>query len=491
MSSPDLRSGLLALPGVLVALIPLVMGLVRGPTLDASVFAVIAEQMRGGLVPYRDFFDHKPPLIYLTEWATGAVLPFVDAWTRAWGITVAAAVGTLILLAWRLGGTRPIGTVLALAATGVLLGAGYFTQGGGYTESLAVLPTTAAMVVAAHPGKATVLRAFAAGVLVGLGGAASFQATPIALGVLACLALAGGGLRAIAAYVAGGTALAIVLLGWLIAAGALPAALDQLVWYNRAYVGGQTLLHPVPLLHLATALLVVLPLAAAAAVRAVEILRRRDGEPIEVGALVAVAGWIVTLVIQGHFIGHYAIVLAAPLAILAAPVLDRFTVWFADGRTRLLATTTLVFAAALSALVVVATEQGIARRAPIDEASAMVAELTPADGRLFVWGNEPYVYLLTGREPAGRYVYQFPLTRPTFTTDAMVTEVLEDWERDPPSAIVDASIHWLAVSAHPLFGEWVFAGDPVPDRLDPLRAFVRDDYHVAATVAEWRIYVPN
>jgi hypothetical protein len=469
----------------------LVQGLHRGPTLDASVFAVIAEQMHSGGMPYRDVFDHKPPVIYVVEWFAGVVAPFLDAWTRAWGITVVAALGTLLLLARALGRARRLGTVLALFGLGPLLGAHYFTQGGGQTESLAVLPATAAFLLAIDARRPSTGRALASGLLMAIGGATSFQVAPVALGAATALVLAGGGMRALAVYIAGGAAVAAVLTGWILVAGALPAAFDQLVGYNRAYLSGQSFLHPIPILNLAVAVTMVSPVVAAVAARLAELARRRGGGPDDVGAAIAVLGWLGLVVGQGQFIGHYAIVLAGPFAVLAVPVLERFGAGAADRRMRVLAVTVAVLAATFPTIGVLTTEPGATRRPPIDAVAAAVERQTPEGSRLFVWGNEPYVYLLTSREPAGRYIYLFPLTRPNFTTDAMVADVLRDWEREPPAAIIDASIHRAAVSAHPLLGAWVFAGDPIPDRLDPLRTYVRVNYHLESTIDGWPIYLPN
>jgi hypothetical protein len=36
---------------------------------DEGAYAYIAAQWRSGLIPYRDVFDHKPPLVYLGDGA--------------------------------------------------------------------------------------------------------------------------------------------------------------------------------------------------------------------------------------------------------------------------------------------------------------------------------------------------------------------------------------------------------------------------------------
>lgn len=107
---------------------------------DTVVYAVAADRWATGEVPYRDFFDHKPPVIY----AAYAVFLALGGHTpRAiWqGMTcVAAAASLLVYLGFRSRG-RPaaaVATAIALFAllAGDALDLGYTAQNN--TESLAV-----------------------------------------------------------------------------------------------------------------------------------------------------------------------------------------------------------------------------------------------------------------------------------------------------------------------------------------------------------------
>jgi hypothetical protein len=474
------------MPAALVVVVLLVQGLYRGPTLDASVFAQIAEQLRGGDMPYRDVFDHKPPGIYLVEAAVGVAFGgLFDAWTRAWAVTLVAGLATLALLARALGPRWPLGTVLALLAASPMIGAQYFAQGGGETESLAILPATAGVLLATADGTST-RRLAMAGILIGCAVATSFQLLPAALGGLVAVLWRGGPRRAAVAYVAGGVAVGAALLMWLAVAGALPAAIEQLVAYNRSYVASQSILGPVPLVTLSLALLAISPLVAGAAVRLASLVRAPAEDTAGAAAAAWLGSWIVFIILQGQFIGHYATSVLAPLAILAAPTLDRFRAWRAAPRTRRLALMVVVVTLGVPLIAVGTTEPGSARRVLPDAAAAAVERHTPAGSRIFVWGNEPFVYLQAGRQPRGRYIYLFPLTNPNFSTEAMVAELLDDWEDDPPSAIVDASVYRDGPSAPPLLARPAPAG---ADLLEPLRRFVRSRYPDAYVVGDWKIHV--
>jgi hypothetical protein len=475
----------LALPAALVVVVLLVQGLHRGPTLDASVFAQIAEQLRAGDVPYRDVFDHKPPGIYLVEAAVGVTIGgLLDAWTRAWAVTLAAGLATLALLARALGPRWPLGTALALLAASPMIGAQYFAQGGGETESLAILPATAGFLVAVGTPRPSARRAFVAGLLIGCANATSFQFLPAAAACLVAFVAGGRASRPVLAYVGGGLALAAVLLAWLGAAGALPAAIDQLVAYNRSYVQSQNILGPIPLVTAALALLAVSPLGAGATVRLARVVRAPLDDMAGTVAATWLGGWVVFIVVQGQFIGHYATSVAPPLVVLAAPTLDRFRGWLALPRTRRLAGVVVGATIVLPVIAVGSTAPDSARRVLPDAAAAAVERHTPPGSAIFVWGNEPFVYLATGRPPVGRYIYMFPLTNPNFTTEAMVAELLDAWEHDPPSAIVDASTYRAGPSAPPLLGR-----PAADDLLEPLRGFVRANYPTAYQVGDWTVHV--
>jgi len=483
----------IAAPAAAIVLFLLGQGVLRGPTLDASVFAQIAEQMRAGDVPYRDMFDHKPPGIYLTEAALGALAPWVDPWFRAWSISVVAAAGTLVLLARRLGPpSRPAAT-LALLAVAPALGAHAFAQGGGYTESLAVLPATAGFLLATSTRVAPLaLRAGLCGVLLALAVATSLHLAPAGLGTLAALVATGARTRGVTAFLLGGSVVGGGVIAWLAAAGALPGAIEQLIDYNRAYTIGPTFDQPVLPATVIVVAAMAAPAVAAAAVRVIGLARGRYAEPIEIGALVWIAAAGVVVALQRQFFGHYVLPLAAPLAILAAPalrlLLDQLS---SPGLRRVGAYVMLGASFALPIPFMAVLEPGPVRTDPVAAVAASLSVTIPAGDAIFVWGNEPYVYLLAQRPSAGRFVYLFPLTHPRFTTPALIARHLSDWEEDPPAAIVDASNHPTAVSAHPLLGRWVWEGEPVADHLDPLRAFVRDHYRAADTIKGWTIYVPR
>ena len=131
------------------------------------------------------------------------------------------------------------------------------------------------------------------------------------------------------------------------------------------------------------------------------------------------------------------------------------------------------------------------RSSQLQAVSAWLRHLPDQSGRMLVWGNEPRLYELAGREPALRFSYLYPLATPGYATTALVGEVARDLAADPPSVVVDAPSGEPGVPGFlPLLKT-----DPVGtegrdlDLLGPLRAFVAAHYDLAATVGGWPIYL--
>jgi hypothetical protein len=103
------------------------------PATDSSIFQYIGERITSGALPYRDVYDHKPPLIFYLD-ALGLALG------GRWGIW---AIELLSLSAAGLAGLallrRPFGAVPAvLAVAALLLNLVYVHDGGNLTEEFAL-----------------------------------------------------------------------------------------------------------------------------------------------------------------------------------------------------------------------------------------------------------------------------------------------------------------------------------------------------------------
>jgi hypothetical protein len=133
---------LLALMAVVSAiLVPSRMLLQTGPQDDGPVFAYIGWAMKRGLMPYRDIWDHKGPLLYYLQFAGFSLSP-----------NSTIGIGVLELIAFSIGffllyrviasfASRLVGVGIAVFSVTFVL---HFFGGGNMTESWSLLPLAAA-----------------------------------------------------------------------------------------------------------------------------------------------------------------------------------------------------------------------------------------------------------------------------------------------------------------------------------------------------------
>ncbi|GAP05295.1 4-amino-4-deoxy-L-arabinose transferase [Anaerolinea thermolimosa] len=109
--------------------------LMRIPDVDSSIFQYFGERMREGQLPYRDVYDHKPPLIfYLNYW--GLMLGGGSRW-GIWALEL-IAVGSSALIGFtalkRFYGVLPAW----VASAGFLMNLVFVHEGGNLTEEYAL-----------------------------------------------------------------------------------------------------------------------------------------------------------------------------------------------------------------------------------------------------------------------------------------------------------------------------------------------------------------
>ncbi len=468
-------------------------GLIAGPSLDAAVFALAGSLLRQGQLPYVDVWDHKPPGIYVVDAAAQSALPWVDPWVASWlaSVVLIALTGVLVTATLRRIGLR-WEAIVAGVATSAAAAQHIVSLGGGLTESAAILPAAAALWLATGAGGAR--RLLLAGVAAGLAVLTSIPA----LAVVAAVAVAAwrrpDRWRALAAAAGGALVAGILAVALLGMAGALPDALDAVVGYSAAFhalsTGGGTGAQA------AGALLSLVFLLVPAGLGALAVRQADDRTRTLVGACLA---WIVLglvlFVAEGRFETHYAAVLAVPLGVLAGIGLRQAAAMAA--RSRAMAYGPLAAGLAISALVVGANLPTMMRptSAETDRTRAtarLVDEQTLAGDTIFVWGNEPQVYLWSGRLPASRYVYAYPLTTPGYSTAARVADLVAELQRHPPALIVDAGSFGEGTAGLPplLVPRPVDNQDPrTLDLIEPLRQLVRSRYALLTDVDGWPVYV--
>jgi len=410
---------------------------------DEGEFATLAWLWRAGRgVPYRDWLEQKPPLTLLPHALAQACFsgdPVLGLrWiSLLWSVaTVVALFGLVLALgrAGRLGGRlrlapRRLAVAAGLGALVAAVLANHVrTQAlAANTETWQTLPLLGALAVffLPSPDSAGPRRWLLGGVLLGLG---SLFKQPLLAGVLFLPWAAYDprqGLWKPTLWTSLGAALPWALATACFAVqGAQWDFLNCTLAYNQGYVAQGQSGAWLRLLGLARGLGPSLAGVLGLAVLGWRALGR-DGAPRRM-----VAAWLAmglaALAASGRYYPHYALLLLAPLALLAGfGLVDLWSPW--PGRRvpgAALALRGVLLALAVGSYFV--EDAGLwLKTNPADatlyvyhvrtfatapDAAAEVQRLCPPQQRLFIWGDEAELYFLSRREPATRFLFLYPFT---------------------------------------------------------------------------------
>jgi 4-amino-4-deoxy-L-arabinose transferase-like glycosyltransferase len=442
--------------------------LLRLPTLlepyhyaDEGIFAAVAQQLLHGGTLYRTVWDDKPPFVY---WLYAAVLgafgpsmPALCLIAALWAALGAAAVAVL--------GRRwcsPRAGLLAATLFALAVSTPFLEGNLALTELFAATPAAWAFLLADEPGKQG--RTLAAGVL--LGAAFLFKQVAaldaLALGVALVLTR---GPRRVLPLLGGWLLLTGIVAGLLVAQGALGIGLRAAFGFYGGYLAAGSGHTPL------TRVLGLLPALVALGGALVAARGARLG-PGHVLAL-WLAGAVTGATLAGRWYGHYLVQAAAPAALAAALLAsarrDPSTV-------RALGPVVCCAALLVGATFnrfwlsypmvrpgyygnVIAYLSGHRSRAEFeaffDWRVGVQAELAPIiradrERTLFIWGEFPWLYALTGAENPTPYVTSYH----TAYVPGAKEQVLRVLRARPPRFIVWERDEWRRLPGlEPLLAE--------------------------------------
>lgn len=442
----------------------------KAPQEDAGLFMYAAQGILEGRLPYRDVWDHKPPLIYVLD-ALGLLLGGgspIGVWAlQTLAYVVAALVGFRAFARAFGRGPALFGTLAwLLAAPRLFLFEGFFSNFvQGFVAPLQLVAL--ALFLDEERRRRRTWRSLAIGVTGGL----AALLTPATLGLWLALGLyvvggrlreaAVGGALARGSLMAAGAALPILLAGGALAAlGILGDAWDQAVRYNSIYTSSVTWTERAT--SLVSGLLLLgsggfVFVALAGAIAAVVELRHRtvlprasDARRLVGVALLALPLEIVLGSSSGRQHGYYwlaALPSLGALVAFAAFTFERRAVPELSRRLRCraatLATTALVagvlLLAARPSLLMVRVAQS-REDGLTSSAVAYLSERTAPGDTVLVWGSRSAVNFVAQRRSPTRYVYQYaPLWTRGYDSRPHMAQLRRDLEERPPAMIIDAS----------------------------------------------------
>lgn len=459
---------------------------------DEGEYAYIAWRMGHGELPYRDWFDQKPPGVF---WVYRAALALPMDPVRAIHLAGAVFCGLAAVAIFVAARAMACGAMggLAGALIFIVMASDPSIQGASSnTEVFMLFPLIAAHTVflsSLYKGRRDSLSALMVGLLCGV--ASIFKQVVVfdlAFFIVAYpLAGQAGRLRDfawMALRVCAGFALPwMITSAYFAAQGGFGDFLDAVLLHNLRYVS------TVPMAerwgYLSSALSQILSTQGivwlGAMIGAMFILTKRAGR----GRAVYLLGWLgagaVGASASGYFFGHYFQPILAPVALMFALGLEdlpgRFQLKSALGQ---IVTIIILLAQPLSGYL-----PFVFKHSP-REASALIypknlfadmpaisrhiAGLTGPDDTVFVFGSEAELYFYSGRKSASRYIFLFPLYGDYPSALKRQRDVMQEIGRNRPRVIAHIPNSLLFGPGHEQYLK------------DSLMAYIEDGYQIDSLI---------
>lgn len=493
---------LLSLVETMIALFPSNPNNMTLPSRDSGVFLYVGWRVLSGDIPYRDAWDHKPPLVYFVD-ALGLFLS-PQSLLGVWLIQFVIIFLTILFLYKTL--DQSLGMLPAISGT-IILTSGILTviEQGNVTEEYALVFQVLSiwLFLKAQKNNFPLITTF----WIGLFGGSAFYFKQTTIGVWLTLAFIilitrwkqkRRPIVDLVTLITGPIILSLLLISYFASHNTLSGFWEQAFLYNFVYIGkneGYRRLIPVftkGFLLLSEGGVLYIAIAGWIAGLLYLWFRRRSSDleisPLILLALIDFPIEVILITVSGRSIIHYyltplpAMAWLAGLLVYVAPfLLKRFVSYLHLSNTK-------VSAVILLTILFLQVDQirnypaYIASTAKNDYAPVIqyVADNTGPEDRVLIIGAESVVNFLTRRQSPTRYVYQYPLQllgrRPMFE------EYFQDILKNKPKLIISAP------GSKPI-NEDLYK--PLQQRSAIVRNgvyYLIQNYQPVATFGEWIIY---
>ncbi len=414
------------------------------PGQDSSVFIYVGNILKRGLMPYKDTFDHKGPLLYLLEYAGLFISEKHGIWAvelASWIVSSAGLYRLSRLSCGRIGSLVTTSIALSLAAL-------YF-NGGNMTEEYCLPFQIWAVYIYADyfiNGKINTRRLILCGAM--LAATALVKLNLIALwAVFSVFVL----IKLICAresrkipefagkFTAGFAIVAVPVILWLGLNGALREFYNQYIVFNSMYSSN----HSAAVAYsqeslLSETLRMPLVIVSAVLIIAGTVMACRSSVRLwNIAYFLYMISSVAVVCLPGYRYLHYAIILIPisvyPLSMLLGYESKKFPV-------ACLKITVVLFLilqlGVINWIYIADTAVNGEEADQYGDYCAVVQYIrdnSGQDDRITVWGNEDAIYNATGRLSASRYSYQIP---PEWVKPEIMNEYIADLEADNPVMIV-------------------------------------------------------
>lgn len=411
---------------------------------DSSVFQTIAMQMENELMPYKDSFDHKGPLIYLYNYWGNMIKPGRGIWIIEF-LSVLTAFSFMYKIARLKCGKQQAFLILMICATPLYT---YFEQGNLSEEYALPFIALAIYIFADYfiNKKISRVRLIICGA--GFGAVCMLRINMVAVWIVFCCAVLlyeiarknlGEVLQCLFWFLIGAGIVIIPIYWWLIANNALMDFINDYFLFNKMYIQDT---NRATLLNKYISFSNFLNNIYVLTVIGVACYLIKDKKLFHFAYLVYEVVCLVLICLSGQTYAHYGMVLVPmfvyPFAILLSNQTVRKNSWI------------LAFILYLSVSQVIPTwisgidkvaefclaENKISEQTDlVGKVCSFIKENTKADDKIIVWGNWNIIYVQSQRLPASKYSYQFPIGK---INEQIMNEFFEEINGNPPKAIVNA-----------------------------------------------------